>query len=245
MSRVSLEKSPHRIGSMFDRIAATYDCLNHILSLGVDLWWRRQAVRALWRCAPGAEAVLDVATGTGDLTFAALSERSDITVVGLDLARNMLRIAGEKRNARAVSERRYGLVAADALAMPFRDASFDAAMMAYGIRNMPDISQAFRELRRVLRPGGHVLILEFSLPRRPLLKSAYLFYFEKILPRLGGWISRDHEAYRYLPASVGAFITPEALSRLGAAEGFQTCRIQPLTGGITYYWIGRCTKDKS
>jgi len=230
---------------MFDRIATTYDFLNHFLSLGVDLWWRRRAVQALWRCAPRAQSVLDVATGTGDLAFAALRHRSHVRVVGLDLAQNMLRIAKDKRQNRAIPQSRYGLVAADALRMPYRSGTFDAAMIAYGIRNMPDIGHAFRELRRVLRPGGHVLILEFSLPRHKVLRTAYLFYFEKILPLLGGWVSRDHEAYRYLPASVGAFISPEDISRLAAQEGFQTCQIRALTGGITYYWIGRCTKDES
>lgn len=245
MSHVSLEKSPHRMGSMFDRIARTYDLLNHTLSLGLDLWWRRQAVHALWRLAPHAQRVLDVATGTGDLAFAALRGRPHVTVIGLDVARNMLRIALTKRRDASVPSTRYGLVAADALKMPFPDASFDALMIAYGIRNLPDIPEAFREFRRVLRPKGHLLILEFTLPRQPVLKKAYLFYFEKILPRLGGWVSRDREAYHYLPASVGAFITPEAMSRLGAAEGFETRRIRLLTAGITYYWIGRCAKDAS
>lgn len=228
---------------MFDRIAATYDFLNHFLSLGVDLWWRRQAVHALRRCAPRATRILDVATGTGDLAFAALHQAPEMTVVGLDLSRNMLRIAKEKRQARSIPDRRYGLIAGDALAMPFRDDSFDVVMIAYGIRNMPDTAQAFREFRRVLRPGGHLLILEFSLPQNPLFREPYLFYFQEILPRLGGWVSRDGEAYRYLPASVGAFISPKAMSAFGAAEGFATRRIRSLTGGITYYWIGRCTKD--
>ena len=228
---------------MFDRIAATYDFLNHFLSLGVDLWWRRQAVRALWRCAPRTLKVLDVATGTGDLAFAALHHQPQAAVVGLDLSQKMLRIAEQKRRARSIPKRRYGLIAGDALAMPFGDSAFDAVMIAYGIRNMPDTAQAFREFRRVLRPGGHVLILEFSLPPHPLFRKPYLFYFEKILPRLGGWVSRDGEAYRYLPASVGAFIRPDDLSAFGAAEGFAPQRIRLLTGGITYYWIGRCTKD--
>ncbi|ROQ93457.1 bifunctional demethylmenaquinone methyltransferase/2-methoxy-6-polyprenyl-1,4-benzoquinol methylase UbiE [Desulfosoma caldarium] len=243
MSQVSLEKSPHRMGSMFNRIARTYDLLNHALSLGLDLWWRRQAVHALWRLAPHAQRVLDVATGTGDLAFAALRRRPHVTVIGVDVACNMLRLAATKRRAASVSTTRYGLVAADALKMPFPDESFDALMIAYGIRNLPDMPGAFREFRRVLRPKGYLLILEFTLPRHPLLKKAYLLYFEKILPRLGGWVSRDREAYRYLPASVGAFISPETMSRLGAAHGFTTCCIKPLTAGITYYWIGRCAKD--
>lgn len=245
MFNVSLEKSPHRMGSMFDRIARTYDLLNHALSLGLDVWWRRQAVRALWRLAPRAQRVLDVATGTGDLAFAALRGRPHVTVIGLDVARNMLRIAATKRRAAGVASIRYGLVAANALKMPFPDKSFDALMIAYGIRNLPDISEAFQEFHRVLRPKGHLLILEFSLPRQPVLKKAYRLYFEKMLPHLGAWVSRDREAYRYLPASVGAFITPEAMSGLGAAHGFETRRIRLLTGGITYYWIGRFTKDVS
>ncbi|MEJ5348118.1 MAG: bifunctional demethylmenaquinone methyltransferase/2-methoxy-6-polyprenyl-1,4-benzoquinol methylase UbiE [Desulfosoma sp.] len=244
MSNVSLEKSPHRMGSMFDRIAATYDFLNHFLSMGLDLWWRRQAVQALWRLTPQAHRVLDVATGTGDLAFAMLRGRPHVHLVGLDVARNMLRRAAEKRRASSISASRYSLVAADALNMPFPDHCFDALMIAYGIRNLPDISQAFREFRRVLRPGAHVLILEFTLPRQPVLRNAYRFYFENILPRLGGWVSRDREAYQYLPASVGAFISPEAMSDLGASEGFETRCIRLLTAGITYYWIGRCSKDE-
>jgi len=236
---VSLEKTQSRIGSMFDRIAATYDFLNHFLSAGLDLWWRRQAVRAL--PLPADAVILDVATGTGDLAFAALQAREDVRVVGLDLAFNMLRIAKAKREKKGTPPRRYQLLRGDALELPFAAESFDAVMIAYGIRNVPDMGAALEEFHRVLRPGGALLVLEFSLPSAALLKRLYLFYFEKILPRLGGAVSRDPEAYAYLPASVGAFVTPEDLGGLARDRGFHRLEVRRLTGGVTYYL--RAVKD--
>lgn len=239
MKTVSLEKTQSRIGSMFDRIAATYDFLNHFLSAGLDLWWRRQAVRAL--PLPADAVILDVATGTGDLAFAALQAREDVRVVGLDLAFNMLRIAKAKREKKGTPPRRYQLLRGDALELPFAAESFDAVMIAYGIRNVPDMGTALEEFHRVLRPGGTLLVLEFSLPSAALLKRLYLFYFEKILPRLGGAVSRDPEAYAYLPASVGAFVTPEDLGGLARDRGFHRLEVRRLTGGVTYYL--RAVKD--
>ncbi|SHF82042.1 demethylmenaquinone methyltransferase / 2-methoxy-6-polyprenyl-1,4-benzoquinol methylase [Desulfacinum infernum DSM 9756] len=233
MKTVSLEKTQRRIGSMFDRIAATYDFLNHFLSAGLDLWWRRRAVAAL--SVPAGGVILDVATGTGDLAFAALKAHEGVRVVGLDLAFNMLRIAKAKREKKGTPPRRYQLLRGDALELPFAAESFDAVMIAYGIRNVPDMGAALEEFHRVLRPGGTLLVLEFSLPSAALLKRLYLFYFEKILPRLGGAVSRDPEAYAYLPASVGAFVTPEDLGGLARGRGFHRLEVRRLTGGVTYY----------
>ncbi|SMC21306.1 demethylmenaquinone methyltransferase / 2-methoxy-6-polyprenyl-1,4-benzoquinol methylase [Desulfacinum hydrothermale DSM 13146] len=233
MQPVSLEKTQQRIGSMFDRIAATYDFLNHFLSAGLDLWWRRKAVRAL--ALPPGSVILDVATGTGDLALAALQAQGDAHVVGLDLAFNMLQIAQAKRDRKGWSASRYPLLQGDALELPFPAETFHAVMIAYGIRNVPHMGAALKEFHRVLRPGGLLLVLEFTLPSSALLKRLYLFYFEKILPRLGGAVSRDPEAYAYLPASVGAFVTPEELSARAGDAGFHSSRVQRLTGGITYF----------
>ena len=237
MGKVVLDKHPRRMGAMFDRIAPTYDFLNHFLSAGMDVQWRRQAVASL-NPKPG-DRLLDAATGTGDLAFSALSRREGLRVVGVDLAWRMLQEARRKREDQGVSRASYALAAADALRLPLRDASFDKAMIAYGIRNVPDMEGVLKELRRVLRKGGDLLILEFSLPSLPPLRSMYLFYFQKILPWLGGWISGDSEAYRYLPASVGAFHTPAEMKKRVEGCGFETLETRLLWGGVTYFLRAR------
>lgn len=230
-----MEKDPGRIGGMFDRIAPTYDFLNHFLSAGMDLWWRRQAIRALG-LRPGRQ-VLDVASGTGDLAFAALRQEPNVQVTGVDLATRMLSRAVAKRDRTGVNSERYRALAGDALHLPFRSNRFDAAMIAYGIRNVPDMDAAFDEFHRVLKPGGKLCILEFSLPTSPLFRSLYLFYFQHILPTLGQWVSRDTEAYEYLPASVEAFQTPREIAEKLRRCGFHVTRIQPLLGGVTTYLL--------
>lgn len=233
VANVSIDKNQRRIGYMFNRIAPTYDFLNHFLSAGLDLWWRRQAVRSLNLKA--GERVLDVATGTGDFAFTALRMESRLHLIGVDLAFLMLKEARQKRVRQNITAQTYSLVTGDALHLPLKDESFDAAMIAYGIRNVPDMKQAFREFHRVLRPGGQLLILEFSLPTFPVFRSFYLFYFQKILPCLGGLISGDKEAYGYLPASVGAFLTPSEMDELLRECGFQTAETRLLLGGVTYF----------
>ncbi len=233
MRNVSIDKDPQRIGQMFDRIAPTYDLLNHVLSFGFDLWWRRQAVRAL--AIRSSQRILDVATGTGDLAFAALKEAPGCRVVGIDIAREMVSRARAKRDRSASAASRYIPMVADALGLPFADARFDAIMVAYGIRNMPDIGAACDQFHRVLKPGGRVLILEFSVPTVPVFRSLYLFYFNTILPAIGNNVSRDPEAYDYLPASVGAFIEPREMGRTLSAHGFQVEEIRTLLGGVTYF----------
>jgi demethylmenaquinone methyltransferase/2-methoxy-6-polyprenyl-1,4-benzoquinol methylase len=239
---ISIDKNQNRIGAMFNRIAPTYDFLNHFLSVGLDVWWRWQAVKSL-NLRTG-ERILDVATGTGDLAFTALTLEEDLHLVGVDLASLMLKEAQRKRVRRRIRAETYSLITGDALHLPLKKERFDAAMIAYGVRNVPDMKRAFHEFCRVLRTDGQLLILEFSLPSTPVFRSLYLFYFEKILPCLGGLISRDKEAYDYLPASVGAFSTSSEISDLLLECGFKTEETRLLFGGVTYYLRARKSKGR-
>jgi demethylmenaquinone methyltransferase/2-methoxy-6-polyprenyl-1,4-benzoquinol methylase len=220
------------VRSMFDRIAPRYDLLNRVLSAGVDVQWRRRAVRALG--VPQGSRVLDLCTGTADLLLEALSQDPRGKGVGADLSQGMLRLGAEKIQRRALSGR-AALAASDAERLAFRGGAFDGVLVAFGIRNVGNIPMALGELRRVLRPGGRLVVLEISMPRGPLGR-AYRFYFERVLPLLGGLVSGDPGAYAYLPASVGQF--PEPLRFRGIVEeaGFRDVRAEALTFGIAHLY---------
>jgi demethylmenaquinone methyltransferase / 2-methoxy-6-polyprenyl-1,4-benzoquinol methylase len=226
------EEHRARIREMFDGVAPRYDFLNHLLSAGVDRDWRRRAVREL-ALRPG-ERLLDLCAGTGDLGLSALDAEPGLRVVGIDLAHNMLLRGDRKKGTRT-----YGFVQGDAEHLPLRDATFDAAAVGFGIRNVASRERAFREAWRVLGPGGRLAVLEFTLPRRPLLRRFYLAYFHHVLPRLGGWVSGRPEAYRYLPSSVAAFPTPEALAGELEQAGFESVRWRLLSGGIAALHLAR------
>jgi demethylmenaquinone methyltransferase/2-methoxy-6-polyprenyl-1,4-benzoquinol methylase len=219
---------------MFDRIAPRYDLLNRLLSAGTDVRWRRRAVDAL--ALPAGSRVLDLCTGTGDLLIEALRRDTSRRGVGLDLSTSMLTRAEDKL-ARAGMGARAGLVAGDAQRLPARSGSFDGALVAFGIRNVGDPAAALSELSRVLRPGGRLVVLEFSTPRG-LFGLVFGAYSRHLLPRIGGWISGDRGAYAYLPASVARFATPAAFGALMEAAGFTAVRWQPLTGGIAHVFEG-------
>ncbi|HUG54780.1 MAG TPA: class I SAM-dependent methyltransferase [Vicinamibacteria bacterium] len=215
---------------MFDRIAPRYDLLNHLLSGGIDVRWRRRAVDAL-AAAPGAR-VLDLCTGTADLLLEALARDGETRGAGLDFSLPMLTRAADKLARRGLSGR-AGVVAADVQSLPVRDGAFDGALVAFGLRNVGEPARALAEARRVLRPGGRLVVLEFSTPRGPM-GLVYRAYSRYVLPRVGGWISGDRAAYAYLPASVERFATPAELGALMEAAGFTAVRWQPLTGGIAH-----------
>ena len=211
---------------MFTAIAPQYDFLNHLLSLNIDRRWRGRAVRRLdWERTP-AGTFLDLCAGTLDLA-ATLARLRGFTgsVIGADFVVPMLARGRGKAP-------RVAPVGADALALPFADATFDGAMVAFGVRNLADLDAGFTEVARVLRAGARFVVLEFTTPRFAPLRAAYLFYFRRILPAIGRAVSKHRDAYSYLPESVLAFPEPEALSmRLGRA-GFRDVRFDLLTGGI-------------
>jgi demethylmenaquinone methyltransferase/2-methoxy-6-polyprenyl-1,4-benzoquinol methylase len=232
--RLGRDKQPDRIAGMFDAIAPRYDLLNHLLSGGLDLRWRRKAVRAL--ALRGGESVLDLCTGTADLAIAtATATPGAESVVGVDFAGRMLQL-GRGKIAQQGLASRIRLVQGDATRIPLAAGSADAATVAFGIRNVERPEAAFAEVFRVLRPGGRFAILEFGVPRLPGVRQAYLAYFRHVLPRVGSIVSGHASAYAYLPASVGSFPEPEQVVASLAATGFSRVRADSLSLGIVYLY---------
>ena len=237
---VDLSKTPSRIAQMFDDIAGRYDTLNHLLSAGLDRHWRRRAVEALK--LTGRERVLDVCTGTADLAMALA--RAAQGVVGVDFSSEMLRRGANKVRNSALKSR-VALARGDAMRLPFSDAVFDAATVAFGIRNVVDPVGAAAEIRRVLRPGGKLAVLEFGLPETPGLRGLYLWYFRVVLPRVGRLVSRHRDAYTYLPASVEEFPSGMAFGQLLRASGFSTVDCRPLAQGAVWLYLAASDEMRS
>jgi demethylmenaquinone methyltransferase / 2-methoxy-6-polyprenyl-1,4-benzoquinol methylase len=222
---------------MFDAIATRYDFLNHLLSVGIDRRWRRRAIQSL--SLTGRERVLDVCTGTGDLAIAARTARpAAARVVGVDFAAAMLRVGRDKLRREQLTDT-VALVRGDATCIPAAGASVDAVTMAFGIRNVENANAACTEIYRVLKRGGRLAILEFSIPTTPGLREAYLWYFNQVLPRIGRLVSRHHAAYGYLPASVGAFASPDEFVKVLRQSGFIDVSAIPLTMGIVFLYTAR------
>jgi demethylmenaquinone methyltransferase/2-methoxy-6-polyprenyl-1,4-benzoquinol methylase len=221
---------PSAVNSMFGRIARRYDVANRLLSGGLDVWWRRRLVAAVRRTRP--RAVLDLATGSGDVAFA-LSRGlpREAEIVGMDFCQPMLDEAETKKNA---SPGRYGNVrfrVGDGLALPLPDASVDAVTISFGLRNLADRSRGLGEMRRVLRPGGHLFVLEFSQPQ-PWFRPLYLFYLRKILPAVAGVVTGDRAAYVYLNETIERFPDRTQLAREIADAGFFNVRVRAMTMGV-------------
>ena len=216
------------VRAMFDGIAARYDLLNAVLSLGVDRSWRRQAVA--WAVEGAPRAVLDVATGTADLAIALRRAAPEARVVGVDFSPRMLAV-GRAKAARLGVEVR--LEEGDGTALPYPDAAFDALTIAYGLRNFDDVDAGLREFRRVLRPGGRVVILEFPPPPSGAFGRLFRFYFTRVVPQVGGLVSGRPGAYAYLPSSVMAFPDPETLAERLRAAGFRDVRYRLQTWGVS------------
>ena len=237
MSRT--EEKPRRIRRMFDRIAHRYDLLNHLLSGGSDILWRRSALRVL--NASPADRLLDVGIGTGDLTLAALrGKRKPGSVVGVDVAEEMMRIGRKKTERHTACPVRF--VGGCAESLPFRTAAFDGVMVAFGVRNFTDMAAGLRDMWRVLRPGGRLVVLELSHPRLPVIRQLYRFYSRYVVTGIGGAVSGDGEAYRYLQVSVAGFPAREGFRSLMDQAGFVDTGWRDLSLGIaTVYWGGKRT----
>ena len=223
------------VREMFDNIAPKYDLLNHTLSMSIDRVWRRRVVGEVRRAKPGR--ILDVATGTGDLAIAMARRIRDVQVLGVDLSEQMLAVARRKIEARGL-DGRIVLDRGDAERLAVADASVDVATVAFGVRNFGDLGAGLRELARTIKPGGKVVILEFSRPRNRVFRALYEFYSYKILPRIGGLVSRDKRAYEYLPASVGEFPAPAVFLEMMEKAGFRNCRARSQSFGIAQIYIG-------
>ncbi len=221
-----MDDEKQHIGSLFDRIAGTYDMLNHALSLNTDKRWRNQAVALM----PPAKEVLDVAIGTADLTIAMMQSGKAEHVTGLDLSKEMMAI-GRKKCANQLLQ--VDFVYGNAQQMPFEDNSFDAVTCAYGCRNFQNLDAGLREMYRVLKPKGQVTILEFSYPSNKLIRGGYDLYFSHILPWFGKIVSRDKTAYSYLNKSVKNFCWGEHFLRHLHDAGFRDEHFTPQTFGIS------------
>ena len=232
-----VDKSTNRVRNMFGEIAARYDLLNHLLSLNVDRWWRRRTVRLV----PPAEEgpILDVCTGTADLALAYWrAARGRVPIVGADFCRPMLAI-GRQKCCRAGAAERITLVEADARRLPFADDTFQIVCVAFGLRNVSDTDEGLREMQRVCRPGGRVAVLEFSMPRVPLIRTMYGWYFGRVLPAIGQALARNRQgAYNYLPESVCEFPPPEALARRMEGAGLRQVKYHRLTFGLATLYVG-------
>lgn len=222
-------------GAMFDRIARRYDLLNRLMSFGVDKVWRRRLLRALGPLREGDE-VLDVATGTADVALAIARRFAGVRVVGLDPAARMLEVGREKADQHRL-DTRVSLLVGDAQAMPFEDGRFAAACISFGIRNVPDRLRGLQEMRRCVRPGGRVVVLELSEPTGGPMAALARLHVHHVVPRLGAWLSGDAE-YRYLQASIAAFPPAEAFAGVLRDAGLQDVRYERLTFGTAHLYVG-------
>ena len=224
------------IQNMFDAIAPKYDLLNRLLSLRQDVAWRRQLVKAL--CPKENDFILDVACGTGDVAVAICRDQTaSLKVVGIDFAPKML-INAKKKIEIVNKFKTISLIAANALYLPFKQSAFNAVTMAFGIRNIVDKQFVLQNFYDILSAGGRLLILELTTPPKGPLRWAYLGYFQKILPLIGAFFSKDNQAYRYLPDSVLKFPSNRKFAHMMTAVGFRQVRWKSLTFGIATLFVG-------
>jgi demethylmenaquinone methyltransferase / 2-methoxy-6-polyprenyl-1,4-benzoquinol methylase len=225
--------APSDVQGMFDRITRRYDLMNRLMTGGRDVSWRREAARIA--IGSGAERALDVATGTGDLALE-LRRQGVPDVTGLDFSGEMVAAAERKRRDLGVSGVTF--LQGDAMNMPFSDGSFDALTIAWGLRNLPDYEQGIREMARVLHPDGRMVILEMTPLQNETLRKAFNLYFHNVVPIIGGIVSGDRDAYRYLPDSVGAFPPADELAGMMRASGLRNVRFKLVGGGTVALHIG-------
>ena len=223
-----------QIAAMFNSISGKYDFLNHFLSLGIDILWIKRAVRLLKKHQP--KLILDIATGTGDFAIEALSLNPE-KIIGVDISEGMLSVGREKLIKKNLTDK-IELISGDSEFLPFEDNFFDAVIVSFGVRNFENLEKGLSDMLRVLKPGGKVVILEFSKPKSFPFKQIYQFYFQWILPKIGKLISKNHAAYTYLPDSVEAFPDGDDFLNILNKIGFQKNQCTPLTLGISSIYSG-------
>lgn len=228
------QSKKEEVRQMFDSIAGSYDFLNHALSFNIDKIWRKRLIRHIRKYSP--KKILDVATGTGDLALAALKLNPDM-ITGVDIANGMLDIGREKILACGEQER-VSLIEGDSENLPFMVGEFDAVTVAFGVRNFEDPQKGLNEMSRVLKSGGVVAVLEFTMPTHFPIRPIYRLYFKRILPLVGKIISRDFSAYRYLPESVEAFAQREEFTSMMETAGFEKIGFKSQSFGIAALYYG-------
>lgn len=227
-NKKSTQSKKGQVEEMFNNISPKYDLLNHLLSANIDKVWRRKTITRLKKFNP--ERILDIATGTGDFAIAA-TKINTARIVGIDISEGMLEVGREKIAKRGLTNS-VELQRADSENLPFDDNLFDAAIVGFGVRNFENLTKGLAEIYRVLKPGGVFFVLEFSKPRKTPVKQLYRFYFSKILPTVGRMVSKDANAYRYLPESVKEFPDGEIFLAILADVGFTKNSCYPQTFGI-------------
>ena len=223
-----------QIATMFDNIAHRYDFLNRSLSMGIDIIWRKKAIAQLKEIQP--KTILDVATGTGDFALEAMSLNPD-KITGVDISVGMLDL-GKQKIAKKNLSNKIEMVVGDSENLPFEDNTYDAATVAFGVRNFENLQKGLTDINRVLRPGGKLVVLELSTPKKFPIKQLFGFYFNNILPLFGRLLSKDDSAYTYLPESVNAFPDGEDFKKVMAAAGFKDNTSKALTFGICSLYTG-------
>lgn len=223
-----------QVASMFDNISGKYDFLNHFLSMGIDIAWRKKAIKQLKHDQP--KQILDIATGTGDFAIEALALHPE-KVTGVDISEGMLAVGREKMKKKGLSDK-IELLTGDSEQLQFADNKFDAVIVSFGVRNFENLEKGLADMYRVLKPGGKTVILEFSKPKAFPFKQLYHFYFKWILPKIGNTISKDQAAYTYLPESVRAFPDGPDFLKILEKVGFKDTQCKPLTLGISSIYTG-------
>ncbi|MFT2011146.1 bifunctional demethylmenaquinone methyltransferase/2-methoxy-6-polyprenyl-1,4-benzoquinol methylase UbiE [Pontibacter sp. 13R65] len=229
------ENKKSQVAQMFNNIAGKYDFLNHFLSAGIDIIWRKKAVKLLAPSKP--KLILDIATGTGDFALEALSLQPD-NIIGVDISEGMMAVGREKIKRKGL-QHKIELLYGDSEALPFEDNTFDAITVAFGVRNFENLAKGLSEMHRVLKPGGTAVVLEFSKPKAFPMKQLYQFYFKNILPVVGKFVSKDRAAYTYLPESVQAFPDGQEFISIYQQVGFKSTQWHSLTFGISSIYTGK------
>ncbi|MEJ5994295.1 bifunctional demethylmenaquinone methyltransferase/2-methoxy-6-polyprenyl-1,4-benzoquinol methylase UbiE [Pedobacter sp. Du54] len=224
-----------QVAEMFNNISGTYDFLNHFLSLGIDIIWRRKAIKELRALHP--QVILDVATGTGDFAFESISILHPKKVIGVDISKGMLAIANKKIKERNLNDV-FSVQLGDSEGLNFEDNTFDAITVAFGVRNYENLEKGLADMLRVLKPNGKIVILEFSKPRNFPIKQGYNLYFKYITPFFGQLFSKDKQAYTYLPESVAAFPDGDTFTALMEKVGYKHTKHRSLTFGISAIYTG-------